>query len=227
MNALVTLNVHSFLPEKARASFKNAADRWGVRYIEITEPLAAVHPFWQKCLVATSHHTGGLDRVLQLDADMLVRSDCPNPFNMVPSDHFGVVSRVQPGRPKWLSAPNCGKRFAKVFDLAPYERPEEHLNAGFILYNPSAHQDILIRWREAGAYSGWRNVGFPEQMALSCILHQHTESVTWMPWQFNACSIGRRRLELPPGPMLAYIYHFHRPRPLGLAETMELYQWQV
>ena len=224
MNCLVTLNLNHYLPTLARESLQAAALRWGVTYLEITEPLADIHHFWQKALMPACPQVASFERVLQLDGDMLIRSDCPNPFDFVPPELFGVVSRVQPGRPRHIARLAAGRRTARLLELPMYRHGTEHINAGFMLYNTSLHADLLNAWQQVGRQHNWPKVPFPEQVALSCILAQSPGRVMWLPWQFNTCSVNMR---FPSGRMQAFIYHLHRPHPHGLQRHLERYQWNL
>ena len=226
MNAICVLNLNSFLPTQCRASFQAAATRWQCEYIEIREPLAQIHHFWIKSLIPTSCYVTRFERVLQLDADVLIRSDCPSPFDLVPPGKIGVVTRVQPGcrtacRVIWQN----NKRQADVFGVPIYTDAREHLNAGFILYNVQAHKPIMERWKESGKHGNYANIGCPEQLALSCILAQHKDQTHWLPNDFNRC---HGHYQLPErGRMPKYIMHIHRPRIGSLAHHVGLYQWQL
>jgi hypothetical protein len=215
MNGILVLNLRDFLPAMARRAMLDAARRWRVEYVEITEPLAAIHHFWQKTLIPRSRHARPFRRILVLDADLLVGDDCPSPFEAVPPTDFGVVGRRQPHhRP-----PYVGPGEARHFGLQPYPDEGRHLTGGFVLYDPNYHALYLDRWRQAGAFCRWRKAGNSDQGALSCVLHQFSAPVTWLPWQYNA--VHATRLQEP-----AYVYHFNMPRGQPLRRQMEDCPWR-
>jgi hypothetical protein len=163
------------------------------------------------------------DRVLQLDADMLIRHDCPSPFDLVPAENIGVVSRVQPriGRKRFESRKEM---WARHMGLTPYDSPQQHLNAGLILYGPTIHRKLLTEWRNIGEQCNWSTrCTVPEQFALSCLLQSMAVPVTWLPHQFNTISARFR----PPGPMRTYIYHFNGPRGRDLEHAARKYEWRI
>jgi hypothetical protein len=225
MNALVILNVGNFCLPKVRESFQDAANRWGVKYVEITEPLGPIglHHFWQKALIPTSRHVAGFDRILQLDCDMLIRSDCPSPFDLVPETHFGAVTAVQRlGVPKWNRRTH---RWAHRMGLTLYPRPRDHLNAGLLLYNLTAHAAMLREWPEVGRRCNWPGppqLLVPEQFAISCLLHQMQVPVTWLPSTFDTTWAGR----FSPGPMHKYVYHYTAAHG-QLAGWVAHHDWRV
>ena len=205
MDAVCVLNIGNFLPAKCRESFQAAAERWQVEYVEITEPLGKCHHFWQKAIIPLSCHAARFERVLQLDADMLVADDCPSPFAIVPKNAFGVVSRVQPYRPE-LSFQV--QRWASHYKVTGYRDPREHINAGFMLYNPNAHADLLRCWQDRAEPGPERpRCSLPEQFVISCLLAERTVPVYWLSWMFNACRQNNGAV-----PRNCYIAHFHAPR---------------
>jgi len=209
VNGIIVLNLRDFMPQQARRSICLAAERWEAGYQEITFPLADIHHFWQKTLIPTSHYAAPYDRVLVLDGDILIGSDCHNLFAIVPETHFGVVSRHQPHHP----VAYVGRRESRLFGVPAYPDESKHLNGGLILYHRTLHANVLRRWKEAGEYCQFRNVGRADQGALSCVLHQMRTPVTWLPWQYNA--LHSQRLRRP-----AYVYHFNQRGRHSVAELM-------
>lgn len=218
MNAIAVLNLSNYLPTIARDAFQSAADRWGVKYIEITTPLGDCHHFWQKAKIPLSEHVAEFNRVLQLDADMLIAPFCPDPFQLVPEGSFGVVSRVQPHR---RTFPISVQRWARHYGVTPYPRAYQHINAGLLLYEPDTHADLLHRW-ESHAESGRHRppCEVPEQFVLSCLLAERDSPVYWLPWRFNACRQANGVV-----PQEAFIAHFHAPRRRPLEHIMRAFHF--
>ncbi len=217
-SALLVFNTNNFLPDIARRSFVAASTRWGVQYVEITSAISTRHFFWDKAFIGTSDYATPFDRVLQLDADTLVAPDCPSPFDLVPLGKFGVVSRVQPHR----SGFRCHVRgWAKYYGVKPYTNGKQHLNAGFLLYEPKTHREFLGEWQSYAEPSSKRSkCSVPEQLVLSCLLAQ-TDLAHWLPWRFNACRSGWGG----PVPGEDYIAHFHSPRRLPMEKIMRRFKW--
>ncbi len=66
-----------------RESVEAAAERWNVELHWIRRPLQPCHPFWQKMFVCGDvAKRFGPSHVLQIDNDMVIRSDCPSPFEL-------------------------------------------------------------------------------------------------------------------------------------------------
>lgn len=226
MNALLVLNVGGrSLHPKSRASFRDAARRWGVEFVERVTPLAPVHHFWQKAFAIEEMQA--YERVLQLDADMLIRWDAPSPFDLVPEDHIGVVSSRQftpPPRDFLLTPPTdtehqglwisrhrdmCVQGWARHMKMEPCH-DERHLNGGFFLYSPTIHRPLFAELREVGQSAKWTQWRLPEQASLSVLLHNHKVPQTWLPHTWNIVAAHQRHIreEYATGYMNGYIYHF-------------------
>lgn len=225
MNAIIVFNFRNYMHPKARTSMEAAATRWGCDYVELTEELLhpsgkKVHHWWQKTLLYDTV-ADKYDRVVVLDGDMLVRDDCPNVFQIVPEDHFGVVSRIQPDCPM---PKEPDKEMGWYAEQLGMERPprEGHLNGGFVVYTPRSPvlRPVLEAWRKAGEKTDWKVHGGTDQTALSVLLHNMKPPVIWMPWQFNAIRGASR-----PRKMSAYIYHFTAFRPIH--RHIERCEWRV
>lgn len=240
--ALAVLNVGERSIHKAsRASFLSACDRWGCEFVEFTQPLHNCHHFWQKAFAI--ERLTAYDRVLQLDADMLIRWDAPSPFDLVPDDHIGVVSARQftpPPQDFAVTPPTasehrglvisrhrdgCVRTWAARMGMEPCH-DERHLNGGFFLYSPRIHAALFGQLRSVGEASGWNKWRLPEQAALSILLHNLDVPQTWLPKEWNIVAAAQRhtRPEHHTGFMNGYIYHFTGKVDRGkrIANTM----WQ-
>jgi hypothetical protein len=239
VNAIVVLNVGGrSLHPKSRASFVSAAKRWGVEFVEILKPLAPIHHFWQKAFAIKSLQQ--FDRVIQMDADMLIRWDAPSPFDLVPRDHIGVVSSrqftppprdyavdpltPQEGKGIWISRhrDRCIQSWARRMGMKPCH-DSLHLNGGLFLYSPSLHRDLFAMLRDAGEKAGWTPKLLPEQAALSVLLFNLRPPQTWLPHTWNIVAAHQRHIreEYCTGIMNGYVYHFtgHVERGKRIANT--------
>lgn len=208
MNALITINLRNYLSVKARASLQAAATRWGCEYVEVTDwpcpELKGKHPWWQKTFV----HSGparDFDRVAVLDGDILIRDDCPSLFDVVPEDHFGAVSRIQPGMPKRKDPDNELLRYAQWLGLKCPPK-ECHINSGVTVYSPKLHRADLDAV-QVGAKMGQYKIG--DQAVLSVVMFNSDHPTFWMPYTFNALRAWAR-----PRQMCEYIYHFTKFKPV-------------
>lgn len=79
-----------------RESVEAAAERWNAELHWIRRPLQPCHPFWQKMFVCGDvAKRFGPSHVLQIDNDMVIRSDCPSPFELAQPGQFAMVAERQ------------------------------------------------------------------------------------------------------------------------------------
>lgn len=189
--------------DKPKSSFRAAAERWGCDLVLVTEPVHQAHVFWQKAMGWRVVET--YDRVLQLDADMTIRGDAPSPFDVVPEGHWGVVSSVQL-HDVWSNwREKADIHWANFMGETRIPR-EKHLNAGFLLYEPTTHREILEEWVEVGRRSGWNHNLCPEQAVLSLLLHHRNPLQSWLPHDWNW--IQPPGVPLRQGHQIPWIQHF-------------------
>ena len=201
---LVTLNVsHEFLGENARRSFRAAARRWGAQYLEILTPAHPGQPLLDKlCLPDFLPQTG---RFAFLDADTLIRADCPSLFDIVPEGHFGGVLSHQPGheladRHVLASLPQWLERHG-IRGLNPID---DYLNTGVLVFDRPTHDAVF---RKAMG-SGWEHGDWviTDQAMLSAAIHLLGVPLFRLAPQFNRCgdAIWQR---WTPG-MRDFVWHF-------------------
>lgn len=93
-NSVVVLNYKNVMCHNARSSIIDATMRWGVDYMEVH----SVHrnyltPSWNK--IEMLYNLSKYDRILLLDADVLIRQDAPSPFELYPDNNkFYAVKDV-------------------------------------------------------------------------------------------------------------------------------------
>jgi hypothetical protein len=175
-NAVIILNVgQKSIHPKSRESIKNACDRWNCDLIEITESINNLHVYWQKCYVCEKYNH--YNRILQLDGDMLIRWNAPNPFDIVPKDKFGIVLDNQlPDSERARQIKFWRSKNARIWADIENTDPvpdQEHLNAGLLLYNTKQHQYIFDEAKNIGLKGDWHSKGFPEQTVLSMLLKKY------------------------------------------------------
>lgn len=219
--ALAVLNVGGgCIHQKSRESFLSACDRWGCDFVEFTEPLRDIHHFWQKAFAPL--RLADYDRVIQLDADMLIRWDAPSPFDLVPEDHIGVVSARQFDPPEFDRAESaasiisrhrdkCVRVWAARMGMEPCH-DSKHLNGGLFLYSPRHHEQLFRHLRGVGESAGWTKWRLPEQASLSVLIDNTDAKVTWLPHEWNVVAAAQaHRPEHNTGVMNGFIYHFTGP----------------
>lgn len=229
--AVVVVNVGGqVLHAKSRRSIAAAAMRWGCDYVEITDPICEHHHFWQKMFVP--ERVSRYDRVLQLDADMLIRYDAPNPFDICEGSRVGVVQDGQLRdcpHSRWLHRFRTRETAMWSAVAGIEDIPDsEHLNAGFMLYSPSLHADIFEETKRIGSLLRWYSKGIPEQAVLSLVLASCPDRRQWLAHTWNTTGlISRWRPRFGKGPMKTFVYHFNACRDLAAKfEAIESVWWR-
>ncbi len=225
MNYLITLNIDTdVIHPNTRASFLHAARRWGCQYYEILQPKAPESGFkgaWAEKLFLDEHlpHNG---RFLYLDGDCVIRHDCPNPFEIVPSKIWAWVRNNIPSHacthceiesvlPNYLSSINvCNMDIAK-----------QYCNSGFMLFELPFHKaiwDLAKSYiRKTGFSTDWR---IADQGPICAALHASDAEVLYLSSMFNL--FGRELWENWTPSMKSGIYHFCGPisKQIGCGKTI-------
>ncbi len=120
-----------------RESVEAAAERWNVELHWIRRPLQPCHPFWQKMFVCGDvAKRFGPSHVLQIDNDMVIRSDCPSPFELAEPGQFAMVPkavRSKPNRQRRV-AKDCARDLGQT--LSTQSRADvDASNGGLYLYD--------------------------------------------------------------------------------------------
>ena len=197
---VVTLNVNNWASPNAIASQRAAAERWGAEYHEFTKPwcigtdpadvFAAkfdLHllPFKLPC------------RVVWLDADVMVRIDCPSLFELVPVGTFGGVLNNQDGSD--LQYQVARDWWKKVNGDVAFDG-DGYINGGVLVFDLPAHAEVFYLSKIL------RHVGpvnpMYEQTLLNTWLRIYPRLI--LPHTFNR--LGKEAWLSGPA-MTSYVYH--------------------
>ncbi|KAA1258175.1 hypothetical protein LF1_06910 [Rubripirellula obstinata] len=197
--------------KNVRESYAAAADRWGAELLWIRQNLKPVHPFWQKMFVCRHvHETFGSSHVLQLDNDMVIRSDCPSPFDLVKPKQFGIVAERQCAQNRidnggWQKkahdvwAERCGLEPALTW---------LHPNGGLYLYEtemfgPMFDRIIAHMMKCWGAH----DQATDESLIINQLWNDHPGYIAFLPGEFNT-SVQQAADWAPNPVMQSCVYHF-------------------
>lgn len=174
MNILATINTGNFTCQNVRDSFLDAAKRWGCEYIEITEPFAkADHPYAMK-LELPLYNWPENARVFFAEGDILIRDDCPSPFDVVEPGRFGVVNNDQGEldghaqncqRAAWES---INRAFRDLWGKPSLPYTGAYWNTGAFMFEPAKHAQAFA-W-SAELYEALKPYGADDQTILSMAL---------------------------------------------------------
>lgn len=220
MNYLITLNIGNYLHPNVRESYNHACDRWGIGYHEITTNFNPSQDLcFNKILGIRDfiNKNPGVHGILYMDADMLIRSDAPNPFLQFnnrsyvygtrdyDATRWSVTSksylnvRYEVSMP-WIIEVNKKSNYVKLSNSDIKNCTDWFINAGlFLLYVPESlnQMDRFISEIPDDLFNSRY-----EQALWNCILKRdnkikHIDSI----W-------NRINPELETGRMTSYVYHF-------------------
>lgn len=219
MNYLMTLNIGNYLHQNVRESYTDACKRWGIGYYEITTNYNPAQDLcFNKVLGIRDfvNKNSGVRGILYMDADMLIRSDAPNPFTNF-NDRNYVYGTKDYDSTRWdkysksylnvrddVATPwvrEVNKRSGLGFSNEEIENCTDwFINAGlFLIYVPESiyELDMFISEIPNDLFHSRY-----EQALWNCILKKRNKlkyiSSTW----------NRINPELEDGYMKSYIYHF-------------------
>ena len=147
---LVTLNAPAndgVLTPNGRQSLLAAARRWGADYIEICDPPCPDHHYKSKVYYDQKLPDG---RICFVDGDVVLRSDCPSPFDIVPEGRLGLVRSHHPSHggatnhvinnlPRWIEA---------IGGVGEYDIYTEYPNTGFVVFDLPNHREMFEEARK-------------------------------------------------------------------------------
>lgn len=214
-NYVCTLNVgRNCLYDNARASFREAARRWGCNYLEIVspaDPSKRRHHYEEKLYL--HKHLPSEGRFLFLDGDVIIRSDCPSPFEIVPEGFLGWVRTHQDGHTSATRhvsrvLPNYAKRAGVAFDAESIER--EYLLSGFMVFEFPRHLELYEECERVVAQVGFqRRWELADQGVYTIARKRRNIPVFWLPPMFQMAG-GKLWAGWSPE-MKTFVYHFCGP----------------
>jgi len=186
------------------------ADRHGYDIIAIDRPLdvtpraMARSPAWQKCLVLQPSIVGGYDRVVWLDADIVINPNAPAVTGAVPIEKIGAVDEsvyptLDAHQAFWHrmvaqtenSNPALARIWQSYLDPRDYHgfwglprRGDHIVRTGVLVLSPRHHRALLEH-----VYYDYENKGGPElsyEMRPLSFEIQERDLQHWIDQRFNA-----------------------------------------
>ncbi|MEO1615488.1 MAG: hypothetical protein AAFV88_06535 [Planctomycetota bacterium] len=212
-------------PKHVRESYVAAAKRWGAELLWIRHDLRPCHPFWQKMWVCGHvEKKCGPSHVLQLDNDMVIRSDCPSPFEIAPPDKFAMVTERQCAQNR-LDNGGWQKRAHEIWAKRCSMEPAPtwmHPNGGLYLYGTEKFGRMF---ELIGQYivqcCGMSDHATDESLIVNRLWNDHRDDITFLPGDFNISVLQASDWAGNPV-MQSFIYHF-----IGASKRqLEKCRWQ-
>jgi lipopolysaccharide biosynthesis glycosyltransferase len=139
------------------------------------------------------------DRILYLDADILVHPEAPNVFDLVPENSLGVVNeQLDEEAPKraqeWR---RMQRRLGKLGS-----EPERYFNAGMLVVS-RCHQP-LFNYRELRFAAG----RWPDQNTLNFYARQYEIPIQWLGPEWNCMPVFGERFTNPERRRMSWFIHY-------------------
>jgi len=207
---ILTLNTNGDAwHREARLSVMDYAARCGAVLREVREPPPGVRGGYEAKLHLDRLVPADFQpcRVLYLDRDVVVRSDCPDLFGIVPEGWWGGVSSHQDGHDFRESVAPRMTAWSRASGL-PAAQEDEYLNSGVLVFDLPEHSRVFQMAREAvaahpHAAPGWQVM---DQGVLSSARMAAAVPLLTLPACFNRC--GAECWDRYTGEMRDFIYHF-------------------
>jgi lipopolysaccharide biosynthesis glycosyltransferase len=224
---LTVINVNNVLCPNAAQSFAHAANRWDAEFTTITACNPDYHPTYCK-------HLCGKDlfaecaQLLISDADILIRSDAPNPFDLFNDpEKYYAVSNSQAHyftQEQHSIEDEALVRWQGKLPLN-FTRTHAHMvNTGFCLFKPETMRPTSDRFRSLlqGLQKDWRSHPHVEQFLWNCVLYEQNVPIHFLDETWN-----RLRPEYTVS-MNRYVYHFtgYNVTP-NFRAAIKTYNWRV
>jgi len=196
MNAVFVVATGDALSPTSRESISAATRRWHCALEIIEKSVSTLHPACWKLLVFDKPD---VERAMILDADTVVHSKCPNPFDSFDPKMLSVVSDRQTHQPardraeldEWAIV--AGERVA----------PAQYFNTGMMVAYRS-HAALF-----AGAYDlceKFPGLAWHDQTPMNVVMSRHLEILNYVGQSWNYHNPNLRNPTWRQ--MFADIYHF-------------------
>jgi hypothetical protein len=165
--------------------------------LRTTRTVHTVSPAWEKDGICRLLETA-YDRVLNIDVDMLVRLDCPNLFDIVPTDQVGFVEEGS------IVTDEPGLRQEGVKEVHKFMGTNIDNGGGKWYYNTgvgllSRRYQSLMECPEVILPHKWH-----EQNRVNALIEYRRISVFHIPYQYN----HMWNLNVPTPRIDSYILHY-------------------
>lgn len=224
-HVLCTINLCGFLRPNVRESFLDACARWGCDYFEITERETDHRHFIDvKHDLCRFPQLAG-KRVMYIDADAVIREDCPNLWDWVEPGYFAAVQNDQ-GMLDQVCQYNQWNAWQNMeqFLSEPVPYIGWCCNGGMFMFDADLHG--LVFDTASDLYASSKHLGTEEQTGLSLAVMALRVPFKPLPRIFNC--VGPITFEKWPR-LPAWITHYAKygkHRRENTAELLDAAQWR-
>ncbi len=196
------------------------AKRVGAEIISISEQkISKTYPHYEKFIIR--EFLKDFDRVLFLDADTIIRHDCPNLFEMVPESALGMYDEGLLTNPeeKAVHKETMKLAFSQHCDIdLPEDWNGRFYNTGVILASKQ-HQDLFIPPRFESFDNYW------DQSYFNTILIQKKPEIFDIGYKFNRMKYVDPKLS--EHRLRSYIIHYAGILNAGPIMTKDIELWNA
>jgi lipopolysaccharide biosynthesis glycosyltransferase len=204
--ALITVNYGNFLKLNARRSMEAAANRWGVEFFEFSEDTL---PKWldraPNAMKTTVFYTTDYDEVMIVDADVIISSHCPNPFDAFPDAKQFVA--VMDQSPHSCQASSWQKHITKRPELNQPLNHNRYFNSGVMLARRSSHEAMFNRACEICREDFGCSWSDQTPLNLAALLENVRVNLVDERWNYLAVQRFANFMEIGSHPEGPYILH--------------------
>ncbi|AMV35356.1 hypothetical protein VN12_24735 [Pirellula sp. SH-Sr6A] len=197
-----------------RESVEAAAERWNAELQWIRRPLQPCHPFWQKMFVCGDvAKRFGPSHVLQIDNDMVIRSDCPSPFDLAKPGKFAMVAERQCAQNR-IDNGGWQKTAHEIWAERCRLNPAPtwmHPNGGLYLYDTETFACMFERIIQYLIVTfGANDQATDESLIINQLWNDHADLIAFLPPDFNVSMLQTPEWATNPV-MQSFVYHFIGP----------------
>lgn len=149
---LLTIDINNFQRQNSKESMYAASKRWGVDFVAYTNKDLGEGYGTTFNKAHLDFMAYGYDEMMYIDADCIIRSDAPNPFDLIKEEKIVAVQNGNERIGNYLNTLN--QHFGNLLRINQQrqmldiiERPEIYFNTGFMLAKVSTMRRIchLVR----------------------------------------------------------------------------------
>jgi lipopolysaccharide biosynthesis glycosyltransferase len=229
-NLLLTLNINDVLCENSKRSFLNAKNRWGCNFEEITENyFPEYYPSFNKFKIFELFQN--YDRILFVDADILIHNSSPNPFELYFGD-FCAVHDVHYDNIEHVLNNNVFLDYLTPYYDIIKSKIDNNINSNFIknffnsgvmLFTPSKLKTIFQKYKNiipnTNGGEKLHLISHYEQSLLNYIVQKNID-IEYMESSWNVINPNLNKN------MHGFIYHFTGTNNNLLKIKIKNYSWE-
>jgi hypothetical protein len=233
-NSIVVLNIGNVLCDNARNSILNACKRWNCNFYEITKNRVDDKNIWINKIVGIYEYyqlNPNVERIMYLDADILIRDDAPNPFELL--DDKDKVYAVLDYNDGWATKELYIHRMIEprlriVHDNLKYNVDINNListscdwffNAGMFILSPLSCKYEMDTFINNIPFI-WNNPHLEQPMWNYILKCSNKVELIDSTWNLLNPQTNFNKMD-------AYIYHFTGTRFVELKPLLPCYNWKT